>query len=828
MHLPIVETSFVDANPSEFDSNEPISNSPNPVVIKQSPTLKAAHYYIQRDWPVIPLRQGLKTPAIAQGFKAASIDSEQINQWFAQSTHNIGIATGQGLLVLDIDRKGGKDGEQVIQQLAAIYGDLPETLTIRTPTGGEHRYFSYDPSQTVPSRANVYKEYGEGLDIRADGGYVVAPPSYTDANKDTSGRTASGVYASIKRIAVASLPKQWLDALIQKLPNPNAQTPIVNHEQLLADMQSALEWIPADDYDLWIAIGKACYSIGHAGLAIWDNWSQSSAKYQAQNIPLKWSSFASGQTYAPAFIFDQAASYGWQNPAIQRKTSNPTKRKSHISEPWLAPEPLIESSLDTPYPLHALPNLIGDAVQEVVDIVKCPPAIVAGSALSVLATAIQGIANVQPHRGIRASPLSLYALTIAESGERKTTADNFFSLVLSEWEQQMALDLEAAIATYKAELTEWQHKKRNAESTLASAIDNGEDTTELAEQLADIEQEQPDAVRCPSILLEDTTPESLAFELHHTWSSGGILSSEAGVVFGGHGMKIDSIQRNLATLNKFWEGGELKVIRRGSASFKVRDARLSMGLAVQPSMLQAFYASSGSLARGSGFFARFLMACPQSTQGTRFLNADELLNPHPKLALNQFYTRLHELLMQHYENGKQGSFKNLPNIILDREASEVWLAYFNAVEAELHIGGDMEHAKDVASKSADNAARLAGIFHVFNHGDVLDPINGETMRLACQLASWYLYEARRFFEELALPEDLSDAVLLDDWLISYQQTKSCNRFSKRTLRQYVPNRLRDAKRLDSALKLLESSHRIRAIEQGRSTFYEVNPALLVA
>jgi len=97
---------------------------------------------------------------------------------------------------------------------------------------------------------------------------------------------------------------------------------------------------------------------------------------------------------------------------------------------WQAPDNLIEGSQSAKYPLAALPGIIGGAVREVVDIVKCPPALAASSALSVLSVAGQGIANIQPHKGLKPSPLSLYLLSIGESGERKTSADRFFSDVL--------------------------------------------------------------------------------------------------------------------------------------------------------------------------------------------------------------------------------------------------------------------------------------------------------------------------------------------------------------------------------------------------------------
>jgi putative DNA primase/helicase len=95
----------------------------------------------------------------------------------------------------------------------------------------------------------------------------------------------------------------------------------------------------------------------------------------------------------------------------------------------------------------------------------------------------------------------------------------------------------------------------------------------------------------------------------------GLLSSEAGVIFGGHGMSKDAITRNLATLNVLWDAAPLQVDRRGAPPFVLHGARLTIALQVQEPTLRDFFAKSGDLARGTGFLARFLLSWPESTQG---------------------------------------------------------------------------------------------------------------------------------------------------------------------------------------------------------------------
>lgn len=498
---------------------------------------------------------------------------------------------------------------------------------------------------------------------------------------------------------------------------------------------------------------------------------------------------------------------------------------------WDAPEPLTQQSHAAPYPMDALPGIIGGAIREVVEIVKCPAALAANSALSVLATACQGMANVQPHLGLKPSPLSLFMLVIGASGERKTTADNKYAEVLGDWCKAKTQELEPELMAYKAELASWNAQKRGLEKAIESASSKGkhEEVEKAQDKLIWLEQHRPTEVYAPDMTMEDTTPESIAYDLMHKWSSIGILTSEAGTFFGGHGMKPDSIARNMAQHNRMWDGGGMKITRRTSESFTVDGARETLGLAVQPAIIRQFHEQHGEAARGSGLFARFLIACPASTIGNRPITEEEARAIQSTITpqLKKFHEKLRAVLEQQYINGKGGKFENLPVLKLSDDALTHWVNYYNEVEAECKAGGDMEEMRDVASKSADNAARLAGLFHLFNGGDVLDPISGEIMEKACKLAGWHLYEARRFFGEIALPKDDLEAVKLDMWLIDECKTTGSNAVGKsRVLQRVTPASLRKADKLNKALDTLERANRIRQTKEGKTAIIEVNPALL--
>ena len=128
--------------------------------------------YAEKGWSVVPLNG--KIPILNDWPTRASTDPDQIQAWWGQTpTANVGIATGarSNLLVLDVDPDKG--GDESLHALESRYGPLPETIEVVTGNGGRHLYFQY-PGYPIASSAG---KLGPGLDIRADGGQVVAPPS---------------------------------------------------------------------------------------------------------------------------------------------------------------------------------------------------------------------------------------------------------------------------------------------------------------------------------------------------------------------------------------------------------------------------------------------------------------------------------------------------------------------------------------------------------------------------------------------------------------------------------------------------------------------------
>jgi hypothetical protein len=117
-----------------------------------------------------------KHPRTKHGHQDATSSAEQIVMWWkATPAANVGVRTGAGLVVLDVDPRNG--GDRTLKTLLAEHGELPATWTVHTGGGGEHYYFGVEGD--VPTRPALF----EGIDLKGAGGFVVAPPSLHASGK---------------------------------------------------------------------------------------------------------------------------------------------------------------------------------------------------------------------------------------------------------------------------------------------------------------------------------------------------------------------------------------------------------------------------------------------------------------------------------------------------------------------------------------------------------------------------------------------------------------------------------------------------------------------
>jgi len=323
--------------------------------------LQAALAYASFGWAVFPthsIRDGKctcckadcsspgKHPLTRHGFKDATTNPTMIRQWWRKYPWaNIAIATGEKsgrLLVIDIDCKPDRSisGEETWRD---VEQDCPATVEVLTGGGGRHLYFYYLESVKIKSGAGMI---GPGVDVRADSGYVLAPPSL-----HLSGRRYEweGSSDPLDGIVIAPAPDWLLEFFVK--PAVDAVTCESQTELLAApkvqEIRSALAFIDSDPRDTWLKVGMALKST-HAeqqAYGLWTEWSMQSGKYEPRDQHRTWQSLSVNGGVSLSTIFWLAKQNGWveldsapsavETPATARSPTRPDIDEELVKPPGI-------------------------------------------------------------------------------------------------------------------------------------------------------------------------------------------------------------------------------------------------------------------------------------------------------------------------------------------------------------------------------------------------------------------------------------------------------------------------------------------------------------
>lgn len=436
-------------------------------------------------------------------------------------------------------------------------------------------------------------------------------------------------------------------------------------------------------------------------------------------------------------------------------------------------------------------------------VTQAPDTIILPAMLSAISLVCQGLIDVKKPSG-QTTPVSMYFLTIAESGERKSTVHNHFWSEIYQYDQQERKADEESVKRLSSLLAVWeqQHKKllRAAAQLDYDAVEN---SIEL-ERLLEHENRKPKPATMLRFIYDDATPSALFLGMYKNSKNAGLVSSEGGGILNGNSMK------DLPKINSIWSGDDITVDRITTDSFSLNDARLTISNMIQRAAFNKYVVNHGDEAKGIGLWARFMICESYSTQGSRFINQYCAPQEH-----NWFNDRITALLAEN----KAVFTENVPRKVLefDQNAQQRWVAWFNLIESHIREGGGLlESVRDYASKMADNAARLAALLHYFEKGDSQAYIDLETLETAISICNWY---AAEFVYLRLLPEQADrDIQLLQDWMnyilsenritpnqnLFFDQMSNILFCKRNFIRQYGPNQLRERDRLNNALREMQS------------------------
>lgn len=266
-----------------------------------------------------------KHPAIFNGVLGATTDEGIIRGWFdgKYAGYNIGIATGakSGFFVVDVDINHdlGKRGDLSLKALENKYGRLPETVESVTGGGGSHILFKCG-SGIKSSTSKI----GDNIDIRGDGGYIIAEPSL---HLSGMGYYWEGSSNPLEGAAIADAP-EWLLGLTNggaRPAQPEAVPPplvavagsewVSLNDGTRADIIRAMAFIPNERRDDWLHVGMIIHALdnSHLGFEMWCEWSKSSKKFDMKDQARVWLSFTNSKEVKLNYqsIFTLAARHGY-------------------------------------------------------------------------------------------------------------------------------------------------------------------------------------------------------------------------------------------------------------------------------------------------------------------------------------------------------------------------------------------------------------------------------------------------------------------------------------------------------------------------------------
>lgn len=300
-----------------------------------------------------------KHPWTPNGLKNASLEPDVLETLFRnKADSNIGIATGpiSNIFVVDID---GSQGESSL----ANYPALPTTLTSTTGRG-RHLFFRY-PQRKVYTRAG---KFAPGLDIRGEGGYVVAPPSIHHTGVPYEWLDESAI--------IADAPDWLLDIICSaptereyERPTPSPSAP--DSDWSIDEVRDMLSFIDPDmGYDEWIEIGMALHTGGYS-LALWDEWSARGTKYKPGCTIPHWRSFRPQAGISMGTLVHTAGLNGWKPAQLDA----PLSLDDHPAREFILRIQRGEFNAPTTAPLFdplKIPGLVGDTVREIVETSQKP------------------------------------------------------------------------------------------------------------------------------------------------------------------------------------------------------------------------------------------------------------------------------------------------------------------------------------------------------------------------------------------------------------------------------------------------------------------------
>ena len=731
--------------------------------------------YASLGWQIMPLHSATggrcscgkaecnspgKHPRTRRGLKDASTESGVIERWWSQwPTANVGIRTGavSGIVVIDIDPRHG--GDDSLAALIREHGELPPTAEALTGGGGQHLIFQH-PGGTIGNRAGLLI----GIDVRGDGGYIVAPPS----NHVAGGRYRWRDRRGPGEIEPAAVPPPLLELMTAERTEQANRDKLVpaNGDSLAKLVQAGQRYVARCASASSGGRNNAAFNVaGHLFSFVTDDGLRLSESH-VLNLLRPWN-----DRNSPALSkreLEQVVSSAMKNgaprsPHIVRtrawgQTGRTDQRASvgsvggpHPDSPdeWPDPQPLPEELPSVaPIKFDLLPSSLRPWIEDIAERIQCPPDYPAVAAMIALAGIVGRKVAIRPkkHDDWLVVP-NLWGAAIGPPSVMKTPAIQEPLRPLKRLEIEAKREFDAAMQRFEADAMVAKVRRKAVEGEIKKALKGGGDAHVIASEALNKESDCPVRRR---YLVNDSTVEKLGELLNE--NPNGVVCYRDELIGLLKSLEKEGQEGARAFYLEAWNGmGRYTYDRIGRGTIDIECAIISVIGSIQPGPLGAYL--RGALANGKdadGLMQRFQLAVwPDISR--KWHNVDRWPDSAARQRAFEAYVRLDSLKPP--DVGAEPDRRDPDGIAFLRFGPEAQ-ALFDEWRSELErrLRRDDEHPAMVShlAKYRSLIPSLALLIHLADDGT--GPVRLEAIQKAVRWGRYLESHARRIYAPALAPD----------------------------------------------------------------------------
>ena len=420
-------------------------------------------------------------------------------------------------------------------------------------------------------------------------------------------------------------------------------------------------------------------------------------------------------------LYEKAVELGVEDSFIRTIEDIESAHTEDKASFWLLPKPLKPEARNYgSLSLDGYPEILRKYLDAVCKSGQSPREMCILPLLSSLATCVQGKCKVKQHYSSFEHELTLYTLTVAPSGNRKSPALAYFIKPLIEYQARYNDMHEVERKQRATERIFLENKRKSALSGRNANVEIAKDIDRQLTELPPLES--------MSLYVTDITPEGLAQAMSEHSDKMAILDAEGGVLKTVAGM-YNGGATNIDLLLKAFDGEPVEIRRKTTGSITLKRPLLSIGLLTQPDKFQEFINNREFM--GKGFIHRFLFSFCRNS-----IRYSDVAPDIPKDIKTKYYDMVNRLL----------SMPASDTVITHGKESQLLFHDLHEyIQNQKQQGGIFEYMPSYAEKQLANALKIAAILHLCEH-EPTEPISGRTAQAAINTTMWLFNQAIQAFD----------------------------------------------------------------------------------